>query len=88
VQANVRGRDIGSFVAEARERVAVELDLPPGYQLVWGGQFELQQEANARFAIVLRAVHKWFAPRPADETRSHPDSNLSPHLQPNPDRVP
>lgn len=53
VQANVRGRDIGSFVAEAQERTTSELDLPPGYRLVWGGQFELQQEANARFAVVL-----------------------------------
>jgi len=30
-----------------------ELDLPPGYRLVWGGQFELQQQANARFAVVI-----------------------------------
>ncbi len=53
VQANVRGRDIGSFVAEAQERAGAELSLPPGYRVVWGGQFELQQEANARFAVVL-----------------------------------
>lgn len=53
VQANVRGRDIGSFVADAQDRTAAELELPAGYRLVWGGQFELQQEANARFAVVL-----------------------------------
>lgn len=53
VQTNVRGRDIGSFVADAQDRTATELELPAGYRLVWGGQFELQQEANARFAVVL-----------------------------------
>ncbi len=53
VQANVRGRDIGSFVAEAQEAVADAVSLPPGYRIAWGGQFELQQQANARFAVVL-----------------------------------
>ncbi|MGH1419434.1 MAG: efflux RND transporter permease subunit [Hyphomicrobiaceae bacterium] len=53
VQANVRGRDIGSFVTEAQVLANEGLDLPPGYRLVWGGQFELQQKANARFAVVI-----------------------------------
>lgn len=53
VQANVRGRDIGSFVAEAQTLTDQQLKLPPGYSLVWGGQFELQQKANARFAVVI-----------------------------------
>jgi len=53
VQSNVRGRDIGSFVAEAQKLAATQLELPPGYRLVWGGQFELQQQANARFAVVI-----------------------------------
>lgn len=53
VQANVRGRDIGSFVAEAQTLTDKQLKLPPGYSLVWGGQFELQQKANARFAVVI-----------------------------------
>jgi len=53
VQANVRGRDIGSFVTEAQALTDANLDLPPGYRLVWGGQFELQQQANARFAVVI-----------------------------------
>ncbi|GLQ23883.1 cytochrome-c peroxidase [Algimonas ampicilliniresistens] len=53
VQANVRGRDIGSFVKDAQELTDANLDLPPGYRLVWGGQFELQQQANARFAVVI-----------------------------------
>ncbi len=53
VQSNVRGRDIGSFVEEAQVLVAEEMDLPPGYRVVWGGQFELQQQANKRFAVVI-----------------------------------
>tara|TARA_R100001132_G_scaffold5763_1_gene4504 strand:- start:4957 stop:8079 length:3123 start_codon:yes stop_codon:yes gene_type:complete len=53
VQANVRGRDIGSFVAEAQSATDAQLGLPPGYRLVWGGQFELQQQANARFVVVI-----------------------------------
>jgi len=53
VQSNVRDRDIGSFVHDAQALTDSQLDLPPGYRLVWGGQFELQQQANARFAIVI-----------------------------------
>lgn len=53
VQSNVRGRDIGSFVTEAQALTDGQLDLPPGYRLVWGGQFELQQQANARFVVVI-----------------------------------
>lgn len=53
VQSNVRERDIGSFVQEAQSLTDAELDLPPGYRVVWGGQFELQQQANARFAVVI-----------------------------------
>ena len=53
VQSNVRDRDIGSFVQDAQALTDSQLDLPPGYRLVWGGQFELQQQANARFAVVI-----------------------------------
>ena len=53
VQLNVRGRDIGSYVADAQEAVTSQLKLPPGYRIEWGGQFELQQEANRRFAVVI-----------------------------------
>ena len=53
VQLNVRGRDIGSFVADAQTVTDANLDLPPGYRVEWGGQFELQQQANARFAVVI-----------------------------------
>ncbi|MBL4574949.1 MAG: efflux RND transporter permease subunit, partial [Opitutaceae bacterium] len=53
IQCNVRGRDIGSFVAEAEERIAEQIDLPPGYLVRWGGQFELQQAANKRLAVII-----------------------------------
>jgi cobalt-zinc-cadmium resistance protein CzcA len=53
VQANVRGRDIGGFVGEARRRVDAAITLPPGYHLTWGGQFENQARATARLAFVV-----------------------------------
>jgi cobalt-zinc-cadmium resistance protein CzcA len=56
VQANVRGRDIGSFVAEAEEVIRNNVSMPPGYYIRWGGQFEHQQRAMARLALVLPAV--------------------------------
>lgn len=53
IQTNVRERDIGSFVREGQNAVAENVVLPPGYFIEWGGQFELQQQANARFAVVI-----------------------------------
>jgi cobalt-zinc-cadmium resistance protein CzcA len=53
VQLNVRDRDIGSYVEEAQAAVTAGLDLPAGYRVEWGGQYELQQQANARFAVVI-----------------------------------
>ena len=53
VQCNVRGRDAGSFVQEAQEKVAEIVSLPAGYRLAWGGQFELQQAANQRLTVVF-----------------------------------
>lgn len=53
VQANIRERDIGSFVAEADAAIAQQVSLPPGYFVKWGGQFELQQKANQRLMIVV-----------------------------------
>ena len=53
VQANVDGRDLGGFVAEARAAVAREVILPPGYFITWGGQFENQQRAMARLALIV-----------------------------------
>lgn len=56
VQCNVRGRDLGGFVAEARKRVDAGLQLPPGYSMTWGGQFENQERATRRLMIVLPAA--------------------------------
>jgi cobalt-zinc-cadmium resistance protein CzcA len=53
VQSNVRGRDLGSFVAEAQTRIKANLNIPAGYTIEWGGQFENQQRATRRLTIVL-----------------------------------
>jgi cobalt-zinc-cadmium resistance protein CzcA len=53
VQANVGGRDLVGYVADAQTRVASAVPLPPGYRLVWGGQFENQQRAAARLGLVV-----------------------------------
>lgn len=53
VEFNVRGRDIGSFVTEAQRRIDRETQLPPGYSLDWGGQFENLRRARARLAVVV-----------------------------------
>jgi cobalt-zinc-cadmium resistance protein CzcA len=53
VQANVRGRDLGSFVTEAEQRLEAELKLPAGYWLDWGGQFENLVKAKARLQLVV-----------------------------------
>ncbi len=53
VRSNVSGRDLVGFVDEAREIVAANVDLPTGYYVQWGGQFENQQRAAARLAIVV-----------------------------------
>jgi len=55
VKANLLGRDQGSFVAEAMARVARDVPLPPGYRIVWGGQFENQQRAMKRLAVIVPA---------------------------------
>jgi len=52
-QCNVRGRDVGSFVAEARTRIAAEIDLPDGYFVEFAGQFEHMERARTRLAIVV-----------------------------------
>jgi cobalt-zinc-cadmium resistance protein CzcA len=53
VRTNVAGRDLVGFVDEARQRIASNVDLPAGYYVQWGGQFENQQRAAARLAIVV-----------------------------------
>lgn len=55
VQANVRGRDIGSFVKEAQAAIDQKVKLPAGYWLDWGGQFKNLQEAKARLSVVVPA---------------------------------
>jgi cobalt-zinc-cadmium resistance protein CzcA len=55
VQSNVRGRDLGSFVAEAQRQITSQMSLPPGYYIEWGGQFENQQRAMTRLALVVPA---------------------------------
>jgi cobalt-zinc-cadmium resistance protein CzcA len=56
VQSNVRGRDLGSFVSEARKKIEEQVTLPPGYYYRWGGQFENQQSAMTRLAVVVPVV--------------------------------
>ena len=53
VQCNVQGRDLGGFADEARRRVAAEVELPAGYFIDWGGQFENQERAMGRLTLVL-----------------------------------
>lgn len=55
VQCNVRGRDLGGFVAEAERRLQETLRLPAGYSVDWGGQFENQRRAMRRLMIVVPA---------------------------------
>lgn len=53
VTANMRGRDLGSFVAEARQKVAQDVDLPTGYWVEYGGTFEQLESASKRLTIVV-----------------------------------
>lgn len=55
VQANVRGRDIGSFVTEAQAKTDAQVKLPAGYWLEWGGQFKNLKEASDRLLVVVPA---------------------------------
>jgi heavy metal efflux system protein len=53
VKFSVRDRDLGGAVAEAQERIARNIRLPPGYRLVWSGEFEDLQKAQARLAVIV-----------------------------------
>jgi len=53
IQCNIRGRDIGRFVDEAQNKIEKNISLPPELFIRWGGQFELQQRANRRFAFII-----------------------------------
>jgi len=56
VSANVRGRDLGSFVAEVREAIAREIDIPSGYFVEYGGTFEQLESASQRLTLVVPAT--------------------------------
>ena len=56
VQSNVRGRDLGGFVADVKREVAAQVSLPSGYHLTYGGQFENQQRAMHRLALIVPLV--------------------------------
>lgn len=53
IRANVRGRDLAAAVTDAQRRVEAEIKFPPGYQIIWSGEFQRQQEAVAQLAVVL-----------------------------------
>ena len=53
VMCNVKGRDIGSFVRDAQQAVALQVKTPPGYFVTWGGQFENAQQATRRLLIAI-----------------------------------
>jgi cobalt-zinc-cadmium resistance protein CzcA len=53
VTANVRGRDLSSFIADAQKQVAEKVKLPPGYWIGWGGQFEQLVSATQRLTVVV-----------------------------------
>ncbi len=52
IELNISGRDIGSFVAEAKQKIMEKAKLPEGYYIMWGGQFENQQRAMAKLVMV------------------------------------
>ncbi|HMJ05490.1 MAG TPA: CusA/CzcA family heavy metal efflux RND transporter, partial [Chthoniobacterales bacterium] len=56
VTCNIRGRDIGSFVTEAQQKISESVKIPAGYWLAWGGQFEQLQSAARRLQIVVPLV--------------------------------
>lgn len=53
VRTNIRGRDQGSFVAEAQKKFDAAIKLPPGYHVEWGGQFENLERARKRLTVIL-----------------------------------
>lgn len=50
---DIAGRDLGSWVAEAREVVAAQVDLPPGYSITWSGQYEYMERAAERLSVIV-----------------------------------
>ena len=56
IQGNVRGRDLGSVIADIKKRITGNIKLPPGYYVEYGGQFENQQRAMSRLTIIVPIV--------------------------------
>ncbi|MDB4888909.1 MAG: cation transporter [Gemmatimonadetes bacterium] len=56
VQSNVRGRDLGGFVADVRRAIAAKVQLPEGYYITYGGQFENQSRAMRRLGVIVPVV--------------------------------
>lgn len=56
IQCNVRGRDVAGFVREARQAIARDVRLPPGYEIRWGGDFENLQSAGQRLMLITPIV--------------------------------
>ena len=56
IYVDIRGRDLGGYVAEARKAVAAQVRLPPGYSVAWSGQFEYLERATKRLQIVVPVV--------------------------------
>ncbi|HEX6285606.1 MAG TPA: CusA/CzcA family heavy metal efflux RND transporter, partial [Pyrinomonadaceae bacterium] len=56
VLLNVRGRDVGSFVDQAKQKITQQIQLPTGYYISWSGQYENQQRARQRLMVVIPIV--------------------------------
>ncbi len=53
VRINLRGRDLGTAVQEAQQKIKEQVKIPEGYKLVWAGQYQFQQEANQRLMLIV-----------------------------------
>lgn len=53
IQANVRGQDVASFVADAKDKIRKDVQIPPGYRITWGGQFKNLEEASERLFVAV-----------------------------------
>ncbi|MFN8751490.1 MAG: efflux RND transporter permease subunit, partial [Betaproteobacteria bacterium] len=56
IGVNIANRDLGSFVKEAQDKIASKVDLPEGYSIVWGGQYENMQRAMGTLAVIIPIV--------------------------------
>jgi cobalt-zinc-cadmium resistance protein CzcA len=63
VKFSVRGRDLGSLVTEAKQKVAAQIIRPPGYRLEWTGEFKNQQRAMKQRSMIAPLSVLIFAPR-------------------------